>query len=228
MLNFKKLDFTFDPEKLQEALKQVNAIVEFPKILVEKTPMKKEIYINSDKICHQLCLTKRKGDIAPNYYYVQAEQKGEVKKYDNTIENSNWEKDENHKEFEYTELIPEFRETYFKDVYEKISAWAKTHDCLLGRARLRLSHPYTCLSWHQDDQPNIHIPIITNKSSRIVIEDEMLHMPAGEVWFANVTERHTQFNAGHNERIHLVVSIKHKEFKSEYEKNKNKTNIYNS
>ena len=130
------------------------------------------------------------------------------------------EKDENHNVFEYNVIIPTFKDTYFNTVYNTIYDWATNGDMILGRARLRQSYPNTCLDWHQDDQPNIHIPIVTSTPKRLVIEDEMLQMKEGEAWFANVMNRHTQYNASSIIRVHLVICVKHKDFESQYDKNK--------
>ena len=47
-------------------------------------------------------------------------------------------------ESKYTQLIPEFEKTYFKDVFEELSKKFK-----LGRVRLLLKEPRSTLSWHK-------------------------------------------------------------------------------
>ena len=61
-------------------------------------------------------------------------------------------------ESKYTELVPEFENTYFKEVYETLKSRFK-----LGRVRLLLKEPRSTLSWHKDPEPRLHIPIVTNK-----------------------------------------------------------------
>ena len=63
-------------------------------------------------------------------------------------------------ESKYTQLIPEFENTYFKEVYETLSKKFK-----LGRVRLLLKEPRSTLSWHKDPECRLHVPIITNKGS---------------------------------------------------------------
>ena len=229
MKHFKRLPFDFDPLKLQDALAEVVKIVPFPVDIQENIPMRKPKPLNDQVILHQLCITRRNQESTPQSYYVwlgKSEGKDNVKINDNTKAYPNWEKDENHKEFEYNEVIPEFKQTYFNEVYETIQDWASKGDMITGRARLRQSYPNTCLDWHQDDQPNIHIPIITAKPNRLIIEDEMLHMQEGECWFANVMNRHTQYNASSIIRVHLVICVKHKDFKTQYDINKGKKYQY--
>ena len=62
-------------------------------------------------------------------------------------------------ESKYTQLVPEFEKTYFKEVFEILSKKYK-----LGRVRLLLKEPRSTLSWHRDPEPRLHIPIITNLS----------------------------------------------------------------
>ena len=84
-------------------------------------------------------------------------------------------------EEKYTELLDEFKNTYFEEVYNKLRKKFK-----LGRVRILLKQPRSTLSWHKDPEPRLHIPIITNPGCRMVIEDIAKHMPAdGKVWITN-------------------------------------------
>ena len=106
-------------------------------------------------------------------------------------------------ESKYTKLLPEFEKTYFKEVYETLSKKFK-----LGRVRLLLKEPRSTLSWHRDPEPRLHIPIITNKGCRMVIEEVCRHMPAdGSVTITNNTKYHNFFNGGEQNRIHLVACV---------------------
>ena len=106
-------------------------------------------------------------------------------------------------ESKYTELVPEFEDTYFKEVYETLKSKFK-----LGRVRLLLKEPRSTLSWHKDPEPRLHIPIITNPGCKMVIEDVAKHMPAdGKVWITNNTRYHNFFNGGEQNRIHIVACL---------------------
>ena len=106
-------------------------------------------------------------------------------------------------ESKYTELLPEFKGTYFEEVFNILSKNFK-----LGRVRILLKEPRSTLSWHRDPEPRLHIPIITNKGCRMVIEDVSKHMPAdGTVTITNNTKYHNFFNGGEQNRIHLVACI---------------------
>ena len=106
-------------------------------------------------------------------------------------------------ESKYTEILKEFKGTYYEEVFNILRKNFK-----LGRVRILLKDPRSTLSWHRDPEPRLHIPIITNKGCRMVIEDVSKHMPAdGSVTITNNTKYHNFFNGGEQNRIHLVACI---------------------
>ena len=103
----------------------------------------------------------------------------------------------------YSEFIDEFKDTYFKEVFDVLSSKYK-----LGRVRVLLKQPRSTLSWHRDPEPRLHIPIITNPGSIMVIDNVAMHLPAdGSVWITNNTKYHNAFNGGEEDRIHLVACV---------------------
>ena len=114
-------------------------------------------------------------------------------------------------ESKYTQLIPEFYNTYFSEVYDVLSKRFK-----LGRVRLLLKEPRSTLSWHKDPECRLHIPIITNAGCSMVIENVAKHLPAdGSVWITNNTKFHNFFNGGEQARVHLVACILESPFKKQ-------------
>jgi hypothetical protein len=112
-------------------------------------------------------------------------------------------RDVNIKEHKYTQFIEDFKNTYFKKVYNELSKRYK-----LGRVRLLLKEPRSTLSWHRDPEPRLHIPIYTNPGSIMVIESVAKHLPAdGSVWVTNNTKYHNAFNGGEENRVHLVACL---------------------
>ena len=112
-------------------------------------------------------------------------------------------------EAKYTQLVPEFEKTYFKEVFETLNKRFK-----LGRVRLLLKEPRSTLSWHKDPECRLHVPIITNKGCSMVIENVAKHLPAdGKVWVTNNTKYHNFFNGGEQARIHLVACVLDSPFK---------------
>ena len=133
-----------------------------------------------------------KGNNIRGKYWTIADETGKEVSRDIDIEES-----------KYTQLVPEFEKTYFKEVYEKLSQRFK-----LGRVRLLLKEPRSTLSWHKDPECRLHIPIITNKGCSMVIENTAKHLPAdGKVWITNNTKYHNFFNGGEQARVHLVACV---------------------
>ena len=133
-----------------------------------------------------------KGNNIRGKYWTIADESGKEVSRDIDIDESN-----------YTRLVPEFQDTYFKEVYETLTKRFK-----LGRVRLLLKEPRSTLSWHKDPEPRLHIPIITNLGCSMVIENIAKHLPAdGSVTITNNTKYHNFFNGGEQDRIHLVACV---------------------
>ena len=112
-------------------------------------------------------------------------------------------------ESKYTQIVPDFENTYFQEVYDILRKKFK-----LGRVRILLKEPRSTLSWHRDPEPRLHIPIITNPGCSMVIENIAKHLPAdGSVTITNNTKYHNFFNGGEQARIHLVACCLENPFK---------------
>ena len=112
-------------------------------------------------------------------------------------------------ENKYTQLVSDFQNTYFEEVYKTLKKKFK-----LGRVRILLKEPRSTLSWHRDPEPRLHVPIITNLGCRMVIENIAKHMPAdGTVTITNNTKYHNFFNGGEQDRVHLVACVLEDPFK---------------
>ena len=184
--DFQKQDLKFDIVKLQEAYKQIvqtkkfddgGGISHFGAISLTRIPG------DPDSV---------KGNKARGLYWTKPDKSGKEVSRDVDINES-----------DYSELIPDYENTYFKDVFDKISSKFK-----LGRIRILLKEPRSTLSWHRDPEPRLHIPIITNPGCLMVIDNVAKHMPAdGSVWITNNTKYHNAFNGGEENRIHLVACV---------------------
>ena len=131
-------------------------------------------------------------------YWTIPDESGKEAKRDKDIDES-----------KYTEILAEFKGTYYEEVFNILRKNFK-----LGRVRILLKEPRSTLSWHRDPEPRLHIPIITNKGCRMVIEDVSKHMPAdGSVTITNNTKYHNFFNGGEQSRIHLVACVLESPFK---------------
>ena len=184
--DFQKQNIKFDVVKLQEAYRQI---------------IKTKKFDDGGGISHfgAICLTRKPGDPesikgskARGIYWTKPDKSGVEVSRDINIDES-----------EYSEFIPDYENTYFKEVFDVISSKYK-----LGRVRILLKEPRSTLSWHRDPEPRLHIPIITNPGCLMVIDNVAKHMPAdGSVWITNNTKYHNAFNGGEENRVHLVACI---------------------
>ena len=190
--DFQKQDIKFDIAKLQEAYSQIVQTKKFD---------------DGGGISHfgAICLTRIpgdpesvKGNKARGIYWTKPDKSGKEVVRDASID-----------ETAYSEFIPDYENTYFKEVYDTLSSKYK-----LGRVRILLKEPRSTLSWHRDPEPRLHIPIITNPGCKMVIEDVAKHLPAnGHVTITNNTKYHNFFNGGEQSRIHLVACVLENPFK---------------
>tara|TARA_B100000700_G_scaffold310108_1_gene390263 strand:+ start:53 stop:649 length:597 start_codon:yes stop_codon:yes gene_type:complete len=189
---YKVPDLKFDIRALRESLEQVLnkknfnslGISHFGAIPVNQIP-------NSD--------VSTKGHNVRGKYWTIADETGKEVVRDIDIDES-----------KYTQLVPEFENTYFKEVYDILTKKFK-----LGRVRLLLKEPRSTLSWHKDPECRLHVPIITNQGCSMVIENVAKHLPAdGNVWITNNTKYHNFFNGGEQARVHLVACVLESPFKN--------------
>ena len=180
--NFQKTDLKFDVKQLQDAMNDILNKMEW-----------KEWHVKG------LCLNKIPGDNASTQggnlrgiYWTKPDHTGVEVVRESPI-----------KEKLYSELNEKFRGTYFEKVYNELNKHYR-----IGRVRILLKEPRTTLSWHRDPEPRLHLAILTNPGSILVVDDEAMHIPCdGHVWFANTRKYHNAFNGGEEDRIHLVATM---------------------
>jgi hypothetical protein len=184
--DFDKQDIKFDINELQKAYKEILKIKNFdsPEEISNFGAISlTQIPGDPDSI---------KGHKARGVYWTKPDSTGKETIRDVTID-----------ETAYSEFIKDFKNTYFKEVYDDLSSKYK-----LGRVRILLKQPRSTLSWHRDPEPRLHIPIITNPGSIMVIDNIAKHLPAdGSVWITNNRKYHNAFNGGEEDRIHLVACV---------------------
>ena len=114
------------------------------------------------------------------------------------------------KEADFTDFIPDFEGTYFYDAWKKLKEFGQSYTFGrfdIGRMRIVRLNPRECLTWHRDVTARIHIPIVTNKESRIVITDRVYHLPEGYTYLVQTIFNHSAFNGGTEKRYNLLISI---------------------
>ena len=190
--DFQKQDVKFDINELQKAYKEILAIKDFsgPEGISNFGAISlTQIPGDPDSI---------KGHKARGVFWTKPDESGKEVIRDEKID-----------EAAYSEFIEDYKNTYFKEVFDVLSSRYK-----LGRVRILLKEPRSTLSWHKDPECRLHVPIITNKGCSMVIENVAKHLPAdGKVWITNNTKYHNFFNGGEQARIHLVACVLESPFK---------------
>ena len=110
------------------------------------------------------------------------------------------------KEKDFVKIVPDLKGTYLYELLQDLQN--KFH---IGRTRLLLMEPKTCLTWHQDSTYRLHIPIITNDRCMMVWDNKTVHMPQGTLYWVDTTQPHTAFNGSFEKRIHLVTTVENKQ-----------------
>ena len=184
--DFEKQDVSFDINELQKAYKEIleikdfsgpHGVSNFGAISLTQIPG------DPDSI---------KGHKARGVFWTKPNGSGKEVVRDEKIDES-----------KYSEFIEEYKNTYFKEVFDILSSKYK-----LGRVRILLKEPRSTLSWHRDPEPRLHIPIYTNPGAIMVIDNIAHHMPAdGSVWVTNNLKYHNAFNGGEENRVHLVACV---------------------
>ena len=184
--DFQKQDIKFDIIKLREACNEVLKIKGFDTSL--GIPHFAAIPLNQIPGDPNSIL----GNKVRGVYWTKPDSSGKEVTRDVSID-----------EKKYTEFVEDYKNTYFKKVYDELSKRYK-----LGRVRLLLKEPRSTLSWHRDPEPRLHIPIYTNPGAIMVIDKAAQHMPAdGSVWVTNNLKYHNAFNGGEENRVHLVACV---------------------
>jgi len=107
-------------------------------------------------------------------------------------------------EDDFTEFNDELKDTYFYEIYEKLSTAYK-----IGRVRL-IKTPAKTIGpcWHVDPEERIQIPIVTNLGERYIIMDKCYFLPAnGCAYITNTTLPHSTFNGGFIDRYAMIFHI---------------------
>ena len=102
-----------------------------------------------------------------------------------------------YKETDFTE--PNFNFPYINSIIEELNMY---------RTRVLVLKPKVCYSIHSDPTKRIHIPVITNEHCWLIVNKEIIHLPAdGRHYEIDTTQKHTALNGSWEDRIHIVGCI---------------------
>jgi hypothetical protein len=105
---------------------------------------------------------------------------------------------------DYTVLNEILKGTYLEKVHDTVAK-----DYNFGRLRLMKLSGRQCMSLHVDLEKRIHVPIVTNENCLMIVDDEVIHMPAdGNAYVVDTKKRHTALNSNKDfDRIHLMFDL---------------------
>jgi len=74
-----------------------------------------------------------------------------------------------------------------------------------GRVRMLMMLPKSTYSFHHDlDLWRVHIPLITNPDSFMIVDGKLWHLEVGNAYLVKVKDYHLALNSGSENRIHIV------------------------
>jgi hypothetical protein len=105
-------------------------------------------------------------------------------------------------ESDFTETTTLFKDSVLEELLDAITSRFK-----VGRVRIMRSKPKTCLSWHKDDTMRLHYPFFTREECKMIVGDDVFHLPEHQWSLVDTTVPHTALNASKLERLHIVACI---------------------
>jgi len=106
----------------------------------------------------------------------------------------------NYKPYKETDFIyPNFDIPYINSIIKKLNMY---------RTRVLLLKPKVCYTIHTDSSKRIHIPIYTNEKCWLIVNKDIIHLPAdGNYYEIDTTQEHTALNGSPEDRVHIVGCI---------------------
>lgn len=106
-------------------------------------------------------------------------------------------------ESDIVETCDLFQNTYIDEIIKKIKSLGYN----VYRGRFLLSLHKTCLTYHTDSSPRLHIPIYTNNNCMMIVNDTVIRLPFGNTYVVDTRLPHTALNASKQSRVHLVFCV---------------------
>jgi len=182
-------------------LKTIDINIDYDRLIEEYNKLHVDKLLDENNHLKQLAIQCRKDCLAENQLF---ESCGSLffdwTKYDKTKELPI--RTDNLEETDFIETCDIFKDTYFEELIENISKHYKVY-----RGRFLKSLHKTCLTYHTDPSPRLHVPIYTNENCMMIIDDKVYRLPFGNTYVVDTTMPHTALNASKHERVHLVFCI---------------------
>jgi len=96
-----------------------------------------------------------------------------------------------------------FKNTYIEEIINNLTQYGYN----VYRGRFMKSLHKTCLTYHTDPTPRLHIPIYTNENCMMIVDDQVIRLPFGSTYVVDTRLPHTALNASKHSRVHLVFCV---------------------
>ena len=105
-------------------------------------------------------------------------------------------------EKDFSEVCDYLKGTYTEEV---VNALREKYGVVRGR--YMMMNWKSCLTYHNDETPRIHLPLITNDGCFMIIDGKTEQLHEGITYHVDTTKQHTAINAGKHLRFHIVFCL---------------------
>ena len=106
------------------------------------------------------------------------------------------------KEEDFSEVCDYLKGTYTEEVVNLLRSRYG-----IVRGRYMMMNWKSCLTYHNDETPRIHLPLITNDGCFMIIDEKVEKLREGITYHVDTTKMHTAINAGRHLRFHMVFCL---------------------
>ena len=106
------------------------------------------------------------------------------------------------KEEDFSEVCDYLIGTYTEEVINLLSS-----EYGIVRGRYMMMNWKSCLTYHHDETPRIHLPLITNDGCFMIIDGKTEKLHESVTYHVDTTKDHTALNAGKHLRFHMVFCL---------------------
>jgi hypothetical protein len=106
------------------------------------------------------------------------------------------------KEEDFSEVCDYLKGTYTEEVINLLRSKYG-----IVRGRYMMMNWKSCLTYHNDETPRIHLPLITNDGCFMIIDGKTEKLHEGFTYHVDTTKQHTALNAGKHLRFHIVFCL---------------------
>ena len=108
--------------------------------------------------------------------------------------------------FEDTEILA--RCPYVREVLETIQCEKESVRFMLLAPGAKIKEHKDFFMGFEDGVIRLHIPVVTNAQVEFYLNNELVTMHEGELWYLDFSQKHRVENNGDADRIHLVMDCK--------------------